>query len=865
MQLLDWLIPSEFQPTASARLKLTRTGLTMLFASVIVVALAPFAVQTFADSPSPDSGEGAAVNDSGTSERELNDDDDESDSIRSAERNYRAGKVTIDAVLKEHLSRFNSEITEVGSTADRIAAHRLRIERLKKLTQLEAELLKSGKDLSRRKPPAAEDALWKAEFQLEGVLAVYAHRWDVLHPHQMDLSRGEKATVLDDSSILFESPGPEGSESRFVFNPDDVPLTHLRFEALKHKSLPGGGPGRAPDGSFLLFELELHHVTPENAPHGEYIEIRTAYATDEDDRFPVSSATDFLSDTSWVAPSANHPHEPVTAVLELYEPVKFGPDDRLAVKIDAGYHDHRMPGRVRISVASSEVSRQAGTVNRNQETQTVRLRFTAGEKKTPLPELKVIADRESYRIRSEVFEVAAAGTTDKDGVVTLDLPQGVMYFRVDSLQPIPYLRIPHGYDAHPRAYSRRIRVLPGVANQTFDFNLAEACELSLRVVDEQTRKGIPGVKIGTENAIGEMWMEVLVPECIGANRPSRHFNSPGVRRTANETAPRGSPPESDYETDKDGYHRVHVGPRDGWTYMIYSIPEGYERPGSQELELKTPPGGRVEHVFKLRRKNAVANQPPADEGKPDSSDDSRNDAAAPPTGRWGHITGRFVLEGDFPGLPPIPINRDRTELGESTADESLVVDGKTRGIANMAIYLRTKNVDVHPDYAKTAEQKQKLQFKGPALHPRLMPIRVGQPLITKNANKVAHNAHFRTLFGQQHHVLVPVGQSVEVKLTKREPIPIYINDSIHPFIRAWAIVTEHPYAVATNRDGSFQIRNLPVGELEFQCWHERGGFLEVRPEWRRGRFKINIEAGKTHDLGTIRVPVNQLIDAATPK
>jgi len=836
-----------------SRLKLTRAGLTTLFASLIVIALAPFVVPTFADSPSPERGADATVSDSGNSDR-ANEDDDKSNSIRSAERDYRAGKVAIDAVLKEHLARFKLEIAEVDSTADRIAVHRRRIERLKKLSRLEAELLKSGKDTSRRKPPAGEDALWKAEFQLDGVLAAYAHHWDVLYPHQMELDRGEKATVLQDSSILFESPGPEGSDSRFIFNPDDQPVTHFRFETLNHKSLPGGGPGRSPDGSFLLFALELYHVTPENAPQGEYIEIRTAYATDEDDRFPVSSATDFLSDTSWVAPSAEHPHEPVSSVLELYEPLKFGPDDRLAVKIDTGYDDQRMPGRVRISVASSEDSRQPGTVARTIATQSVRLCFTAGEKKTPLPGLQVIADRESYRVRSETFEVAASGTTDKDGVVTLDLPQGAMYFRLDSSQPIPYLRIPHGYTGHPGAYSRWIEVLPGVADQTFDFNLAEACELSIRIVDERTGKGIPGAKIGTENAVGEMWMQVLVPECIGANRPPRHFNSPGVRRTSDEAAPRGSPPESDYETDKDGYYRVHVGPREGWTYMIYSSPDEYEQPGIQELELKTPPGGRVKHIFKLRRKDAALERQAPDESEPDSSDD----AATAPTGPWGHITGRFVLDGNFPSLPPLPISRDRTTLGESTADESLVVDSKTLGIANVGIYVRTKDVAVHPDYAKTASKGQSLQFKGPAIHPRLIPVRVGQPVIAKNANVVAHNAHFRTVFGQGSNVVIPPGQSIKIELTHREPVPIHITDAMHPFIQAWAIVTEHPYAAATNPDGTFEIRNLPAGELEFQCWHERAGFLAAQPEWKRGRFKINVEAGKTHDLGTIRIPVEQL-------
>jgi hypothetical protein len=39
--------------------------------------------------------------------------------------------------------------------------------------------------------------------------------------------------------------------------------------------------------------------------------------------------------------------------------------------------------------------------------------------------------------------------------------------------------------------------------------------------------------------------------------------------------------------------------------------------------------------------------------------------------------------------------------------------------------------------------------------------------------------------------------------------------------------------------------------LEFQVWQERVGYLET-PDWKRGRFEIEIEPG-TNDLGTIKI------------
>jgi hypothetical protein len=52
-------------------------------------------------------------------------------------------------------------------------------------------------------------------------------------------------------------------------------------------------------------------------------------------------------------------------------------------------------------------------------------------------------------------------------------------------------------------------------------------------------------------------------------------------------------------------------------------------------------------------------------------------------------------------------------------------------------------------------------------------------------------------------------------------------------------------------DGTFSISKLPVGNLEFQVWHERVGYL-VTPSWPRGRFEVQIRPGR-NNLGTIKL------------
>ncbi len=75
--------------------------------------------------------------------------------------------------------------------------------------------------------------------------------------------------------------------------------------------------------------------------------------------------------------------------------------------------------------------------------------------------------------------------------------------------------------------------------------------------------------------------------------------------------------------------------------------------------------------------------------------------------------------------------------------------------------------------------------------------------------------------------------------------------NIHPWMRAWLLPRDNPYAAVSGTDGSFVLAKLPVGEWEFQAWHEQGGWPRV-PGWNRGRFKVRIKPGR-NDLGTIKL------------
>ena len=49
-------------------------------------------------------------------------------------------------------------------------------------------------------------------------------------------------------------------------------------------------------------------------------------------------------------------------------------------------------------------------------------------------------------------------------------------------------------------------------------------------------------------------------------------------------------------------------------------------------------------------------------------------------------------------------------------------------------------------------------------------------------------------------------------------MPVVCN--IHPWMKAYILSLDHPYMAVTGEDGTFEIKNMPAGQHEFQFWHE---------------------------------------------
>lgn len=221
---------------------------------------------------------------------------------------------------------------------------------------------------------------------------------------------------------------------------------------------------------------------------------------------------------------------------------------------------------------------------------------------------------------------------------------------------------------------------------------------------------------------------------------------------------------------------------------------------------------------------------------------------------WGDLTGKFIYDGPAPTPKPLTIDADAAEFGKlGLVDESLLVDKKTGGIANIVVYVRTKDVAIHPDYEKKLQKVVKLDNKGGKFVPHILPLWVEkQTICLCNSDGVSHNSNLQPFGDTGINPLLPAKGEIEHKLNVEQTVPAQVTCNIHRWMAGYVLPRSNPYVAVSAADGSFKLEKLPAGaELEFLAWHEKSGYVAT-PEWVRGRFKRTLKAG-ANELGTVKL------------
>jgi hypothetical protein len=215
---------------------------------------------------------------------------------------------------------------------------------------------------------------------------------------------------------------------------------------------------------------------------------------------------------------------------------------------------------------------------------------------------------------------------------------------------------------------------------------------------------------------------------------------------------------------------------------------------------------------------------------------------------WGTLSGTITYDGD----PPAPVklaiasedHKKQCFPGASEReliDQTWLVDPKSKGVENAVIFLKApagKYFKIK-DEDKTRKQTVVLDQPHCAFIPHAFVYfaeyydpktdklkRSSDVFEIKNGANFPHNTAWgKTDNNAPGGKTLPPGK-VDVHAFKADEEPISFKCDIHPWMNAKGWILDHPYGARTDKDGKFEIKNVPTGvELYVVGWHEGAGFF----------------------------------------
>ena len=214
---------------------------------------------------------------------------------------------------------------------------------------------------------------------------------------------------------------------------------------------------------------------------------------------------------------------------------------------------------------------------------------------------------------------------------------------------------------------------------------------------------------------------------------------------------------------------------------------------------------------------------------------------------WGTLEGRVTFKGELPELKSLELEIQRHAdakpiLAGASKDDLLDptwrIDPKTKGVANVCVFLKRPANKILPIHADDKNRKTPIVVDAPfsffkphmvAFYPEWFDGqnhgKTGEKFVTKNSSSINHC--FKAVSvpdGAISYTLAP-GKEVELNLTP-QALPIHCTCTLRKWSSGYVWVFDHPYYAITKADGTFTIPRVPANmEAQVMAWHESQGWL----------------------------------------
>ena len=185
----------------------------------------------------------------------------------------------------------------------------------------------------------------------------------------------------------------------------------------------------------------------------------------------------------------------------------------------------------------------------------------------------------------------------------------------------------------------------------------------------------------------------------------------------------------------------------------------------------------------------------------------------------GTLKGHVKYDGKSPKKKRLKMDADPV-CGSSHSGAVYGENFKVSADGSMAeaiVYLKSvKYSDGAPSEPVVLDQKRCVYS------PHVLGMVAGQELLIKNSDKTLHNIHSMPKVNKEFNFAMPkVVKEKKTTFKKSEPAPFYIKCDVHPWMKSWILVSDHPYYAVTDANGNFSIDGIPAGTYDIVCWQEK--------------------------------------------
>ena len=189
----------------------------------------------------------------------------------------------------------------------------------------------------------------------------------------------------------------------------------------------------------------------------------------------------------------------------------------------------------------------------------------------------------------------------------------------------------------------------------------------------------------------------------------------------------------------------------------------------------------------------------------------------------GSIAGRITFEGAAPRPEVVRVSSDEgcvQAAGPNPMSDAVLV-GNDGALQNVFVYIKD---GLSPDYAfDVPTEPIVLDQKGCFYTPRVLGIRVGQPLEVSNDDPTFHNVHALPKMNMEFNQGLNMRGSRLRRTFTTPEVMMRFKCDVHGWMAAWVGVVQHPFFAVTGPDGSFALKGVPPGTYTVEAWHERFG------------------------------------------